>query len=300
MAYTGPIHRATSLDEMGERMQHLGSDEGRAAGLAFQLEPDDVVISPFAKSGTTWLQQTVHGLRTRGDMDFFDISRVVPWLETSTDLGLDLSGPQRGAFRAFKSHLDWHEIPKGGRYIVSIRDPKDVLVSLYRFLEGWWFETGTISITEWAHKRFLANAPDGYWSHLLSWWTQRDNENVLLLSYEEMKTDFRSTVQTIAAFLDIELDEELEQIVLHQSSLDFMLVHKDKFDDLLMRQRSEQVCGLPRGGDSAKVRNGQVGAYLYELPVEVSGEFDRVWQAEITPLLGFSSYDEFRAALIAR
>ena len=32
---------------------------------------------------------------------------------------------------------------KGGRYIVSVRDPKDVMVSMYRFSEGWWFEPGT-------------------------------------------------------------------------------------------------------------------------------------------------------------
>ena len=45
--------------------------------------------------------------------------------------------------RAFKSHLPWMAVPKGARYIVSLRDPRDALVSMYRFMEGWFFEPGT-------------------------------------------------------------------------------------------------------------------------------------------------------------
>ena len=37
---------------------------------------------------------------------------------------------------AFKSHLSYDLVPKGCRYIVSLRDPKDALVSAYRFM-GW-------------------------------------------------------------------------------------------------------------------------------------------------------------------
>lgn len=59
--------------------------QGLEYGLAFSPTPSDVIISPFGKYGTTWLQQVCHDLRTRGDMDFDDISRVVPWLETAHD-----------------------------------------------------------------------------------------------------------------------------------------------------------------------------------------------------------------------
>jgi hypothetical protein len=62
--------RATDFDDFRARLGSMITDEGVARGLAFQLRPSDVVISPFGKCGTTWLQQIVHGLRTRGDMDF--------------------------------------------------------------------------------------------------------------------------------------------------------------------------------------------------------------------------------------
>src|SRR4051812_18074909 len=127
--------RPTTLEEFLNRIQHFNSEESRKRGLAFQPQPTDVIISPYPKCGTTWLQQIVHGLRTRGDMNFEEITAVVPWLELAFTLGLDLEAPQPFP-RAYKSHLDWNDIPKGGRYIISIREPKDALISFYRFFEG--------------------------------------------------------------------------------------------------------------------------------------------------------------------
>ena len=292
-----PLRRPTSLEEMRERTKGMMTEEGRAYGLAFPLQPTDVVITPYGKSGTTWLQQIVHGLRTRGDMDFYDISRVVPWLETSHDLGIDLHAPQRGHPRAFKSHLNWYDIPKGGRYIVSIRDPKDVLVSGYRFAEGWFFEPGSIDIGTWAKESLENRDKHGYWGHLRSWWEQRHNENVLLLCYEIMTQDLPGTVRTVAQFIGVPLDDELLDIVIRQSSLNFMLAHKDRFDDHLIRTLSEQKAGLPPGSDSAKVRKGEVGSHRYELPQTLSEAMDQIWREEIEAKLGFPTYQALCAAI---
>jgi hypothetical protein len=288
--------RPRSLAEMKKRMAPMVTPAGIARGLGFQCRPTDVVISPFGKCGTTWLQQIVHSLRTRGDLDFDDISRVVPWLETSTDLGLDLDAEQRAEPRAFKSHLPWMAVPKGGRYIVSLRDPRDALVSMYRFLEGWFFEPGSIAIEDFARNRFMKR-DDGqdYWTHLVSWWEQRDNPAVLLLTYEGMKADLAGTVRRVAAFIEIALDAELEAIAVDQASLESMTRHKDRYDDLLMRVRSEEVAGLPLGSDSAKVRVGAVGSFSRELPAAIVDELDAVWREVVTPRFGATSYAELVA-----
>src|SRR5262245_28092604 len=190
--------RPVSLTDWSERFQQAFfpmMEESVPHGLSYQAQPTDLFISPFAKCGTTWLQQIVYGLKTEGNLDFDDISRVVPWLETAHKLGLDLYAPQGGGFRAFKSHLSWEDIPKGGRYIVSFRDPKDALVSLYYFFDGWMWEAGTVSLVEFTRSElvgafYLANrGPGSYWYHLLSWWEQRHNQSVLLLCYEAMKGD---------------------------------------------------------------------------------------------------------------
>ncbi|MEZ4614671.1 MAG: sulfotransferase domain-containing protein [Caldilineaceae bacterium] len=113
----------------------------------------------------------------------------------------------------------------------------------------------------------------------------------MLLSYEAMRKDLATTVRTVADFIGIPLDDELFAIVMAQSSLPFMLQHKDKFDDRLMREHSERIAGLPPGSDSAKVRVGEVGQHRYELPPAISEELDQIWHEEIEAQLGFASYE---------
>lgn len=285
--------RATSLEELGAIFACLFDEEGRAKALKVELRPSDVVITPFAKCGTTWLQQIVHCLRTRGDMDFDDISRVVPWIETSAALGIDLDAEQRAEPRAFKSHLDWHKVPKGARYIDAVRDPKDALYSFYKFLEGWWFEPGTITLDDLARGLFIGSGD--YWKHLLSWWEVRERPDVLLLAFEHLKQDLPGSIQKVADFIGIELDDELRALTEDHASFAFMAAHPDRFDDLMMRELSEQVGNIPPGSDSAKVRKGKVGEHKAQLSPEVSAELDAVWQREITPVTGHRDY----ASLIA-
>jgi hypothetical protein len=293
-----PRSRPTTMAEVRTRQARMLTKEGIQRALAFQPQPSDVIITPYAKSGTTWVQQIVHSLRTCGDMTFSEITEVIPWIEMAYDLGMNLDLPQRGYPRAFKSHLSWDLIPKGARYIYVIRDPKDVLVSMYHFMAGWWFEAEAISLETFAREQFLQpKSPNAYWAHVRSWWPHRHDPQVLFLCYEDMRQDLLTTVQRIAAFIDCQLDEDLLAIVMHKSSLKFMQEHKHHFDDHLIRTARDAVCGLPPGGDSSKVRTGNVGDHTRELSKEVHAECDRIWKEEIEATLGFSSYAALRAAL---
>ncbi|HTT97332.1 MAG TPA: sulfotransferase domain-containing protein [Rhizomicrobium sp.] len=291
-------HRARTAEEFGPIIDRMFPDSDREAALkSYRPRPTDVIISPFGKCGTTWLQQTFHCLRTRGDLDFDDISRVVPWIETSVTLGLDINGEQVTDPRGYKSHLPYDDLPKGARYVVSLRDPKDALVSMYKFMEGWFMEPGTVPMEHFAHG-WAANGR--YWRHLTSWWAQRDNPNVLLFSYEHMCEDPKSHVQRLAQFCDLPLDDELLQLTLQYSSMPFMLAHKDKFDDFLMRQKSEELCNLPPGSESAKVRQGGAGGHRTALSPDVVAMLDEAWTRLAAPATGFADYAAFEAALRAR
>jgi hypothetical protein len=265
---------------------------------SYRPRPSDIVISPFGKCGTTWLQQTFHTMRTRGDMDFDDISRVVPWIETTQGCGLDLEAPQRAEPRGFKSHLAYDQMPKGARYVVSLRDPKDALVSMFHFMEGWMLEPGSVTAGDFVQTN-LANRGNGrdYWHHLLTWWEQRDNPNVMLVCYEHMVAAPEAHIRKLAKFCGIALDDDLLKLTLERSSLPFMLAHKDKFDDALMRGLSERMGNIPPGSDSAKVREGKVGKNRSELPPNVAAEMDAIWAETITPKLGFADYAALSAAL---
>ena len=135
-----------------------------------------------------------------------------------------------------------------------------------------------------------------YWTHLVSWWEQRDNPAVLLLTYERHEGRlWLRQVRRVAASSASPLDPALEAIVLEQASLQSMTAHKDKYDDRLMRERSEQVAGLPAGSDSAKVRTGVVGSFARELPAPVIAELDAIWRDAVTPRFGARSYAELVA-----
>jgi hypothetical protein len=288
--------RARSLEELDALDARMGDlDEAGAIG-DYRPRPTDIVIAPYAKCGTTWLQQIFHTLRTGGDMDFDDISRVVPWIETSRLLGVDLEAPQRAAPRGFKSHLSWERAPKGARYLVALREPKDALVSLHRFLEGWLLEPGAVSIDTFAEKR-LADADKtwSYWTHLASWWGQRDNPDVLLITYEHMSADPERAVRRIAAFCGIPLDEALLALTLERSSFAYMLAHKDRFAEVMARRMAEERAGVPPGGDAAKVREGVVGGHRGVIGPELSRRMDEVWTELITPPTGHADYGALEA-----
>jgi hypothetical protein len=126
-----------TIRAMKERLSRFDTSEGRRRGLvAFRPRPTDVLIVTTPKAGTTWMQQIVHQLRTGGDDDFDEISRVVPWLELSHDIGMDIDAEQRGGFRAFKTHACVEHAPQGARTIVVVRDYVDVCASFYRFFSG--------------------------------------------------------------------------------------------------------------------------------------------------------------------
>jgi hypothetical protein len=292
--------RSRSMEEF-RSVQRVLSEAvcaARDAADPFVPAPTDVIISPYGKCGTTLLQQMFHTLRTRGDMDFDDISRVVPWIEMSPALGLDLNSPQRADPRGFKSHLSYGRVPKGARYVVSLRDPKDSFISMYRFMEGWFLEPGAVPMEDFFEGWIKGRGPEGegIWDHLLSWWAVRDQPQVLLLSYRHLLGDPAGHIRRVAEFAGIPIDQELLELTLERTSRAYMLANKNRFDDALMRRLSEDLGGLPGGSDSAKVR-ASTPSHSDELPLSLSRRMDEIWAERITSELGFGSFAELESEL---
>jgi len=236
------------------------------------------------------MQQIVHGLRTRGSMDFDEIGRVVPWINMAHDMGIDIHAPQAGGLKAFKTHSTLDEVPSGGKYIVILRDPKDALLSHYHFFEDFFFEKGSIDLETFAREHYMPSR--NVHKHLLSLWGRHKDKNVLPLCFENMKTDLDGTIERVADFIGISLDDELKQIVLKQSDINFMQKHKDQFEDHLVRKARSEAMRLPLDGKLNKVRSGKVGEHKERISNEIKEELDKVWQEEITAKIGIRSYEE--------
>ena len=294
----GPARRPTTIEGVQSALAGFRSAEGDAHAARFRPRPSDVIIATYPKCGSTWMQQIVHGLRTGGSMDFDEITEAVPWIEMAYDLGHDLEADQAAEPRAFKSHWRRDEVPEGCRYICILRDPKDVMVSFYRFFEGWFFEPGSISLDALIREFILQGTRSGrYWDHILAAWAYRDRADTLLLAYEDMKAAPRRAVARVAEFLDFGGRLAKIHIATEQSSIEFMKRHERQFDDHLIRAARDAACGLPPGGDATKVREGRVGGHKAAMSADLAAALDQVWREEIESRLGFADYQALREAL---
>ena len=123
--------------------QNKSPTELKAAGLSINQDGQPRTI------------QDLHDQIKGGDMDFDDISRVVPWIETAPMINMDINAEQRANPRGFKSHLPFDKLPAGARVINSFRNPADAAWSMFKFMEGWFIEPGTITPDEVAKSRFI-------------------------------------------------------------------------------------------------------------------------------------------------
>lgn len=68
MITTRTLTRPASWQEYQDRTQSVSPKlaESVERGLAYQPQPSDLFISPYAKCGTTWVQQIVHACARGG------------------------------------------------------------------------------------------------------------------------------------------------------------------------------------------------------------------------------------------
>lgn len=269
------------------------------ARIPFAPRPTDTFIATYPKCGTTWMMQIVHQLRTGGSMQFPEIYAVVPFFDLAPSSGIDRDQRQVAEPRAFKTHLAWDLIPKGGRYIYVLRDPGDALVSYYHYVNGVFLERDAISIDEFAREAFLAaGGPWGrYWDHVRSWWPQRECPNVLMLCFEDMKRDLTGTIVRVADFLGLAVDPPMLERVTQQASFTFMKEHARQFVSERASRDVQARYGLPGDELWVQIRSGRTGDARNELSAETIRQFDAVWKREIEGPLGIATYDDLRACL---
>ena len=308
-------NESDSIALLKQRLSGFETEDSRLNGLGYVPGPRDVGITTTPKAGTTWMQQICHQLRTGGNMNFSEISHVVPWIELAHDQRQRLEdaqfGDERQELRFFKTHAWEEHCPPFARTIVVIRDPCDVLLSFYNFFEGWFFEPGSISLDTFADEFWLARGVPksrmqnaSYFVHLVSWYKKRKDPNVLFVCFEDLKDDLAREVKRIADFLsslDSRYTEDSRiQAAISRSTYEFMSQHKDKFDEKLSKISRNEACGLPKdaGMSSTKIGRGLSGHARTEISPRLCQEIDKKWKEVVLPTTGCSSYHELRLHLV--
>ncbi len=201
---------------------------------------NDVIVTTYPKSGTTWMKQIAVQIGYLGEGEYNHIDDVVPWPDKlvpqeGPELN-DISGltDSPTGIHVIKSHLEADYVPfeSGAKCICVIRDPKDTLVSVVHFENGFnrLLFDHTIPVKEWVAAFQTEQFIYQPWAMLTdSWWKLRDRDNVLVMFYEDMKRDPQNAVTQVAEFLGVELTTEQFGKVLEKSSFSYMKANDSKF-----------------------------------------------------------------------
>jgi len=303
--FAGPIMWA--LEKSGRAERAFRGTSARRRKILEEKNPfreyvpgkQDVFVATFAKSGTNWMMQIAHQLIWHGAGEFDHIHSVVPWPDTQAMPGFMRryaiplhdareweTSPERK--RVIKTHLDWHLLPysEDARYIIVIRDPKDVFVSSYFFLKDCLLGPAMPSVDTW-YKLFLSDGftIGGSWAaNTAGYWAQRQRPNVLIVSFKSMKQDLKGTVRKVAKFLDIRAPESLIDLVCEKASFEYMKGIDHKF-------RVGKI--IPWRPEGAMMRKGTQGGSSELLSRERQREMDAYFIAELKRLGSDFPYDEF-------
>jgi hypothetical protein len=205
-----------------------GSYFGRLSGLlGFAPREDDIFIASYPRSGTTWLQMILYQVTTSGGWNFKHITEVVPYFERSVVGGRDVS--QLPSPRVFKTHLTYKKIPGFGKHIYVVRDPRDVLVSNFHFQQTHGGFKGTFP--EFFDRFVSGKLPWGLWSDHVSHWTANAAHlNLLVIRYEDLKSDLPGNIQKIAEFCGVEVSPSKLATIAELCSFESMKKNEEKFD----------------------------------------------------------------------
>lgn len=274
----------TYTDHDGYLMPKGFPVEGFVSGLQYKAGPDDLFIATYPKCGTTWMQHIVYLILNNGKPLPAEkrLTNEFPHLEEVGAKFVSKRPISMGGYRLIKTHLPYSKTPfhPKAKYINVIRNPKDCVVSFYHHTRGFekHYNFGSGSFDTY-FRLFSEGKVDfgDYFSCTRSWFDQRNQPNVLLLTYEYVRTNTREAILKLADFIgkDYRLkllsnDEKILNLVLEHSTLDNM-----KKDAL-------RWCSSRPKHHTPFIRNGSIGKWNELLTTEQSNILDQKMEKYFT------------------
>jgi hypothetical protein len=221
----------------------------------------DIIVASYPRAGSLWLRHMLFEAIV-GDATTQAVLDAIPYA------GRHGSAPRLlpGGGRLVKSHDRYSRAYR--RAIHLVRDPRDVAVSYFEFLQ----RRGLLRIdpdadAEKSMDRFIAAYlagrfnPHGSWQdHLHSWLAARETgmADVLMVRYEDLRSDPASGLRHVLGWIGLDPAEEVVQRSIERSSIE--------------RMRSA-LAALPRPSDKAVINSGRVEGWRDALSPTQQGIF---------------------------
>jgi hypothetical protein len=291
-----PLHwvlTKVGLESFLVRMMNPGKKSGRYKKIFLDYEPTshDVFVSTFSKSGTNWMMQIAHQVAWRGGGDYAHIHDVICWPDMgekgSRGIAISLGDKKvqecsPTGLRVVKTHLSANYVPYSdkARYLIVIRDPKEILVSSYFFaggVAGPLMPKPEVWLNLFLTDRFPLDFGNTWAAHTASYWALRDKPNVLVLLFRDMKDDLPGAVRKVADVLGVQLSSAEMNAVTEQSTFPCMKNIEDKFTPIPKGT-------LPWGNGLEMMRQGKSGNSREMLTLEQQHLIDAHFQQELARL----------------
>lgn len=219
----------------------VSTPEAFARARAYKPRAEDVFVATQMRCGTTWMQQIVYQIVTRGQGEFpeADAGRshlyaISPWIEAINSVSLaDAPIVGERPTRIIKTHLPASHCPYGrdARYIYVARHPVSCFASIVDFNQSMlgpllppidtmaaWFCSDRMYWSPW---------PD----HVDGWWQwAKSRDNVLFVHFEEMTSNLPAICDRVAAHLGCVLTPDEKLRVAEKCSFKYMKAHEEFFE----------------------------------------------------------------------
>ena len=165
------------------------------------------------------------------------------------------------------------------RFIVGMRNPKDVAVSYFNFHRA----MGVLGKFSGTFDEFFSLFIKGdvvygdFFEHVSAWWKYKDDPRFLFLYYEDMKKDPFKTNKDISDFLKLDLTEERLREITEQTAFTVMK------DDMTLNLGTTPALDFDPG-ISKYFRKGEVGDWVNILTDDQSKAIDEKYKVMLEPL----------------
>ncbi|KAK9057434.1 hypothetical protein SSX86_022269 [Deinandra increscens subsp. villosa] len=260
----------------------------------FTPRSNDIFLSSFMKSGTTWLRSLMFTTLNRSRFDFSDHPLLRSGPHESFPI-LDLYQPKDYATNdtevvpstsLFASHFPYKLFPSSVtdpsstcKFVYVCRDPKDVLVSMWHFiLKLRPKEMGPVSLDQ-MFQMFCEGVVEygPYWDHVLGFWEAclKSPDKILFFKYEEIKRDPEAHVKKLAEFMGVPISAQEEENGMAKKIAEFCSFEHLKSLEVTKTGAYKANNGLVVANNDF-FRRGEVGDWKCHLTEEMKDRIDRI------------------------
>lgn len=269
----------------------------------FKVRSDDVFLCSFPRTGSTWLQEILWLLGN--DLNYEKASNVIqqlrnPTLELSCLFSDDVNKyewmkqrmkgnsvdfvDEMEGQRFIKTHLPWHLLPEqltnnpDVKIVYTMRNPKDQAVSFYHYcLLAHEINCSFDDFIEVFLDNKMVYGSSS--QHMLEFFKRRDQPNVLIVKYEDMKRDLPSVIRQCADHLEIKRTLTTDDIDKLCDHVKFEKMEKNLSVNLetivFQDPQTEEKIDREVYNKVKFIRKGQIGDWQNYFSPETNEKFDK-------------------------